>query len=105
MGDHLADKRRAADRLPRTSGKATSPQRSPSLATLTGSIAGNKFSGTEADVASGSTHRLDASADFEGSFKGGFYGAKGAEAGGVFDFASEDNEGGAFRGAFGGKQD
>ena len=72
------------------------------LATLTGSIAGNSFSGSKAVATGGG---LDAAADFEGSFSGGFYGAKGAEAGGVFDFASEDNEGGAFRGAFGGKRD
>ena len=72
------------------------------LATLTGSIAGNQFSGTKASATGGG---LDSSADFDGSFSGGFYGAKGAEAGGVFDFASEDDEGGAFRGAFGGKRD
>ena len=73
------------------------------LATLTGKIAGNQFSGTKA-VATGSG--LDAAADFDGTFSGAFYGAKGAEAGGVFDFASDDgdNEGGAFRGAFGGKK-
>ena len=66
------------------------------LATLSGDISGNTFSG---DEASDITHTsLDDEADFEGSFSGGFYGA---EAGGVFDFASEDNEGGAFRGAFG----
>ena len=63
---------------------------------------GTRSRGTEA-AATGSG--LDASADFEGSFSGGFYGAKAAEAGGVFDFASEDNEGGAFRGAFGGRKD
>ena len=72
------------------------------LATLTGSIAGNQFSGTEASATGGG---LDSSAKFDGTFSGGFYGAKGAEAGGVFDFASEDNEGGAFRGAFGGRKD
>ena len=35
---------------------------------------------------------------------GAFYGSRGAEAGGVFDFASDDgnNEEGAFRGSFGG---
>ena len=73
------------------------------LATLTGEIAGNQFSGSKA-VATGSG--LDRTADFEGSFSGAFYGTKGAEAGGVFDFASDDgdNEGGAFRGAFGGKK-
>ena len=69
------------------------------LATLSGDISGNMFSG---DKASDITHaNLDATADFEGSFSGGFFGAKAAEAGGIFDFASEDNEGGAFRGAFG----
>ena len=71
------------------------------LATLTGAIAGNTVLGHE-----GYCYRLsglDTSADFEGTFNGAFYGAKGAEAGGVFDFASEDNEGGAFRGAFGGR--
>ncbi len=72
------------------------------LATLEGDIAGNSFSGTKAEATGGG---LDASADFEGSFSGGFYGAKGAEVGGVFDFASDDGntEGGAFRGAFGGQ--
>ena len=70
------------------------------LATLSGDISGNMFSGMKASDVS-ATHGLDASADFEGSFSGGFYGAKAAEAGGIFDFASEDNEGGAFRGAFG----
>ena len=36
----------------------------------------------------------------EGEFSGGFYGAKAAEAGGIFEFSSESS--GAFRGAFGG---
>ena len=72
------------------------------LATLTGDIAGNQFSGIEATATGGG---LDTTADFEGSFSGAFYGSKAAEAGGVFDFASEDNEGGAFRGALGGKRD
>ena len=49
---------------------------------------------------------LDSTGKFTGSFSGGFYGTKAAEAGGIFDFASDDdndgaNEGGAFRGAFG----
>ena len=71
------------------------------LATLTGDISGNSFSGTKAEATGGG---LDTTADFDGSFSGGFYGAKAAEAGGVFDFASDDgdNEGGAFVGAFGG---
>ena len=36
---------------------------------------------------------------------GAFYGTLADEAGGVFDFASDDMEDGAFRGAFGGKKD
>ena len=60
------------------------------------------FSGTEVAVDVANTHNLTATPDFTGSFSGGFYGAKAAEAGGIFDFASEDNEAGAFRGAFGG---
>ena len=35
---------------------------------------------------------------------GAFFGSRGAEAGGVFDYASNDNEDGAFRGAFGGNR-
>ena len=74
------------------------------LATLEGDISGSEFSGTKATVADDNTSNLTASSDdvaFSGSFMGGFYGSKAAEAGGVFDFASEDNEAGAFRGAFG----
>ena len=72
------------------------------LAKLDGTIDTNTFSGTKATVTSDS---LDSDGKFTGSFSGGFYGTKAAEAGGVFDFASDDddgaNEGGAFRGAFG----
>ncbi|MDE0030016.1 MAG: transferrin-binding protein-like solute binding protein [Deltaproteobacteria bacterium] len=69
------------------------------LATLEGDISGNTFSG---DAASSITHAtLSSTAKFTGTMSGGFYGSKAAEAGGVFDFATEDNEGGAFRGAFG----
>ena len=69
------------------------------LATLSGDIAGNTFSG---DEASDITHmRLDDEGEFTGSFSGGFYGAKAAEAGGVFAFTSEDQEAGEFSGAFG----
>ena len=83
-------------------GKGTITADLANLATLTGDISGNTFSGEKASAiiaASG----LDAEADFEGSFSGGFYGSKAAEAGGIFNFASDDgnNEGGAFRGAFG----
>ena len=76
------------------------------LAKLDGTIDSNTFSGTKAAVASTNAHTLDSAGKFTGTFSGGFYGAKAAEAGGVFDFASDDdkdgaNEGGAFRGAFG----
>ena len=68
------------------------------LAMLEGAISGSDFSGTKA---SGIAHsRLTSGASFEGSFSGGFAGSKAAEAGGIFDFASES--GGAFAGAFGG---
>ena len=74
------------------------------LAKLEGTIAGNKFSGDKASDIS-AMHGLDAEADFEGTFNGGFYGTNGAEAAGIFDFAATDdggdNVGGAFRGAFG----
>ena len=40
-----------------------------------------------------------------GEFSGGFYGAKAAEAGGVFAFTSEDQEAGEFSGAFGADRD
>ena len=49
-------------------------------------------------------HGLDSDGKFMGSFRGGFYGARAAEAGGIFDFTSEDEEAGAFRGAFGGEK-
>ena len=75
------------------------------LATLTGKITDDTFKGDTASEIS-DEHGLDANADFEGTFNGGFYGTKGAEAAGVFDFAAADdggdNVGGAFRGAFGG---
>ena len=70
------------------------------LATLSGDISGNTFSGTK--VADIEHDDLDSTGKFTGTFSGGFYGAKAAEAGGVFDFTSEDEEAGAFRGAFGG---
>ena len=74
------------------------------LAKLDGTIDTNTFAGTKATVGTNS-HRLTAAGMFKGSFSGGFYGAKAAEAGGVFDFTSEDAEDGAFRGAFGGDRD
>ena len=72
------------------------------LAALEGTIDTNTFSGTKATVDAANTYSLDATGKFTGSFSGGFYGKQAAEAGGVFDFTSEDAEAGAFRGAFGG---
>ena len=81
------------------------------LASLEGAIDGNTFSGTKAALAAAGDARdmLDADAEFEGNFSGAFFGNLAAEAGGVFDFASDEdndgaNEGGAFRGAFGADQ-
>ena len=83
------------------------------LATLDGTIDGNTFSGkkaallNDADVMEEAADSL--SGKFAGNFSGAFFGPLAAEAGGVFDFASDDdndgaNEGGAFRGAFGADQ-
>ena len=82
------------------------------LATLDGTIDGNAFSGTKAALLDDGTvdgeaaEMLDADAKFVGNLSGAFFGNLAAEAGGVFDFASDDgdNEGGAFRGAFGADQ-
>ena len=81
------------------------------LATLEGMIDGNMFSGTKATLVDSDTttanvidanYGLDGTGKFEGSFSGGFFGPRAAEAGGVFDFSTEDNHEGAFRGSFGG---
>ena len=72
------------------------------LATLEGDIDGNTFDGTKATVMDDNDYNLNSDGKFTGYVAGGFYGESAAEAGGVFDFASEDNEEGAFRGAFGG---
>ena len=87
------------------------------LATLDGTIDGNTFSGTKAALAAADADEdsveprdmLGQDAKFMGNFSGAFFGNLAAEAGGVFDFASDDdndgaNEGGAFRGAFGADQ-
>ena len=71
------------------------------LATLEGRIDTNTFYGTKATVMANDPHGLDSDGKFTGKFSGGFYGAKAAEAGGIFDFTSEDAEDGEFRGAFG----
>ena len=85
------------------------------LASLDGTIDGNTFSGTKkatllgTDATDEPVDLLDATGTFAGNFSGAFFGPLAAEAGGVFDFASDDdndgkNEGGAFRGAFGADQ-
>ena len=84
--------------------KATIDVNLMGLAELEGAIDTNTFSGTKATVGA-NDHSLTADAKFTGSFSGGFYGKQAAEAGGIFDFTSEDAEAGAFRGAFGGNRD
>ena len=75
------------------------------LATLEASITDSTFMGTkDATVEAANTHGLNAEGDFEGSVNGAFYGDDAMEAGAVFDYASEDMEDGAFRGAFGGSR-
>ena len=74
------------------------------LATLTGDITGNEFSGTEAAVIT-NTVGLTNEADFEGTFSGGFFGSQAAEAGGIFNFTSKAMEAGEFSGAFGADRD
>ena len=79
------------------------------LATLKGGITGNTFLGDEADIMPGELqvapgNLLDADADFTSTLNGGFFGSKAAEAGDVFAFATKDNKGGAFTGAFGGRR-
>lgn len=75
------------------------------LATLEGTISDDTFMGSKVSGVKSDSGDLAASEDgsrFKGSFSGGFFGAKAAEAGGVFDYTSTDMEHGAFRGAFGG---
>ena len=98
-GDGSIALKHGAASLAANFGKGTITATLTDLATLSGDISGNAFSGDKASGIGDPT--LDSSADFEGSFSGGFYGAKAAEAAGVFTFATEDNEGGAFNGAFG----
>lgn len=79
-----------------------------SLATLEGMISGDTFSGTKVSGVMSDSGDLAVSADgsmFSGSFNGGFFGPKAAEAGGVFDYTSKDMAAGEFRGAFGGAKD
>ena len=72
------------------------------LAMLEGDISGGMFSGDKATVGADNTNNLTGGEDFSGSFSGAFFGDTASEAGGVFDFGSDDNEAGAFRGSFGG---
>ena len=71
------------------------------LATLSGDITGNTFSGSKVSDITHTGVSNDAD-DFTGSTSGGFFGTRAAEAGGVFSFTSDGNEDGAFSGAFGG---
>ena len=68
------------------------------LATLTGSISDDGFSGMTATAIAHDD--LDSDGTFAGEFSGGVYGPAGTEAAGVFDF--DGGQAGAFRGAFGG---
>jgi len=83
------------------------------LAKLEGDITGSTFGGTKVSfadtaMATGSqasnVGSLDTSTpgDFSGTFSGAFYGAKAAEAGGIFDYTSDEE--GEFRGAFGARK-
>jgi hypothetical protein len=83
-------------------GKGTVGVTLTGLAALEGAITENTFSGTKATVMGTPVGGLTGGATVTGTFNGGFFGAKAAEAGGVFSFASKDNVDGAFAGAFGG---
>ena len=72
------------------------------LATLVGTIDEDTFSGTRL-TSTGDAGGLDGGvAHYTGSWSGGFFGEKAAEAGGVFDYTSRNMRYGEFRGAFGG---
>ena len=76
------------------------------LAMLKAEITGSTFTGDgEATVTTDNTVDLD-TGKFEGSVNGAFFGSQAAEAGGVFDYSSDEgkNTDGAFRGAFGGRR-
>ena len=75
------------------------------LATFKGGIDGNTFggSGVSASAHGGvqNTSGVATDGDFEGMFEGAFFGDDAEDAGGVFDFDSDDSEDGAFTGSFG----
>ena len=75
------------------------------LATLDGTITGDRFKGTKVTGVMAGAGGLDASGTFTGSFSGAFFGPKAAEAGGVFDYTSKDMKAGEFSGAFGGDKE
>ena len=68
------------------------------LATFEADIDGTSF---ETDGVEVTASNLDADAKWTGGLSGAFYGDDAMESGGVFGFATKDNEGGAFTGAFG----
>ena len=68
------------------------------LATFEADIDGASFETDGVEVTASS---LDADAKWTGGLSGAFYGDDAMESGGVFSFATKDNEGGAFTGAFG----
>ena len=114
-GDGDISRRNGVASMDANFAKATVGVTLTGLASLDGTIDGNTFSGTKAallndeDVADEAVDMLGEDAKFVGNFSGAFFGNLAAEAGGVFDFASDDdndgaNEGGAFRGAFGADQ-
>ena len=70
------------------------------LASMSGKISGNTFSG-DGNATATNTALNAAGGAFTGTVDGAFYGPQGAEVGGVFDYDSLGSVGGAFRGAFG----
>ena len=84
-------------------GKDTVKVNLSGLATLAGAISENTFSGdSQPTLSNNLPGGLVNADDFMGSFSGGFFGPDAAEAGGVFDYASDGSKNGAFRGSFGG---
>ena len=85
--------------------------------TLDGDIEGNRFTGSyvdaeldfdDVDAGTDGTQALgtlNATGEYDGTVNGGFFGDDAEEIGGVFEFTSDDNEDGAFRGSFGAHED
>ena len=73
------------------------------LAKVSGAkIVENGFSGGTLGPSGGTLVTADNAEMFDGTTSGNFFGDRGKEAGGVFDYKSKDYKLGAFRGAFGG---